>query len=78
MAVVMSFAVLLGINNSLLLAQRRFKAASIVVISALLYYIGVQFFHTSALSIVAVAGVANMLGLIVTTGFILKQEPEDG
>jgi hypothetical protein len=77
MAVVMSLSVLLGINNSLLLAQRRFKAASIVVVSALLYYGGVQLFHANALSIVAVAGVANLLGLVVTTGFILKYKVEN-
>ncbi|MEI6892282.1 MAG: glycosyltransferase [Pontiella sp.] len=78
MAVVMGITVLLGVNNSLLLAQRRFKAASIVVISALLYYGGVQIFHANTFEIIAVAGGANLLGLVVTTWFILKQKTEDG
>ncbi|VGO12274.1 Polyprenol monophosphomannose synthase [Pontiella desulfatans] len=78
MAVVMGISVLLGINSSLLLAQRRFKAAAIVVVSALLYYGGVQLFHGNSFEIIAVAGGANMLGLVVTTWFILKQKTEDG
>ncbi len=77
-AVVMALAVLLGINNSLLLAQRRFKASSIVVVSALLYYGGVQLFHGNTFEIIAVAGVANLLGLVVTTRSILKRKTEDG
>ncbi|MDF7825670.1 glycosyltransferase [Pontiellaceae bacterium B12227] len=78
MAVVMGISVLLGINTSLLLAQRRFKAASIVVVSALFYYGGVQLFHGNTFEIIAVAGVANLLGLVGTTVFILKQKTEDG
>jgi len=78
MAVVMGFAVLLGINSSLLLAQRRFKAASVVVLAALLYYGGVQFFHDDVIDIIAVSAVANLLGLICTTWFILKKKTEDG
>lgn len=78
MAVVMGVSVLLGVNGSLLLAQRRFKAASIVVVSAILYYVGVQFFHGSALAIVAVSGGANLLGLAVTTWCILAQKTVDG
>lgn len=74
----MGISVLLGINSSLLLAQRRFKAAAIVVVSALLYYGGVQLFHGNSFEIIAVAGGANMLGLVVTTWFILKQKTEDG
>jgi glycosyltransferase involved in cell wall biosynthesis len=78
MAIAMSISVLLGINGSLLLAQKRFKAASIVVVAAILYYAGVQFFHDSALAIVAVSGTTNLLGLVVTTWCILSQKTVDG
>ena len=77
MAVVMSMSILLSINVSLLLAQRRFRAAAIVVVSALLYFGGVQLFHGSAHSIVAVSGAANLIGLLVTTTLILRTKTDE-
>ncbi|MDZ8119818.1 glycosyltransferase [Pontiella agarivorans] len=77
MAVVMGIAVLLGINTTLLLAQRYFKAAAIVVAAAALYYGGVQLFHDSTFEIIAVAGLANLLGLIGTSWLILRQKTEE-
>jgi O-antigen/teichoic acid export membrane protein len=76
-ALVMGAAVLLGLNSSLLVAQRRFKDVSVVIVSALIYFVGVQRFHDSALSIIAVAGAANLFGLVFTTWFILQQKTVD-
>jgi len=77
MSLVMSFAVLLAINISLLLAQRKFKVASVAVVCAALYFLGVQVFHASAYAIIAVAGLANALGVAVTTSFVLRQKTEE-
>ncbi len=77
MAVVMGLSTLLGINISLLLAQRRFKAASVVCITAMLYFGGVQVFHESSFSIIIVSGVCNLIALLCTTGFILTQKTTD-
>lgn len=70
MAVVMAIATLLNINVFLLMAQRRFRLLSIAVASALLYLVGVYFHHGSAYHIIAFAGIANLVALVVTTAGI--------
>jgi len=76
MSVVMMFATLLSINISLLLAQRRFKPASIAIGAALLYLVGTGLMHSSALQIVYIACAANLLALTVTTIAILGRKTE--
>jgi O-antigen/teichoic acid export membrane protein len=67
MALVMAAATLLNINVSLLIAQRRFKLLSIATFCALFYMGGVFFYHESAYHVIAFAGVANVIALVVTT-----------
>ena len=71
MGLVMALASLLNINISLLLAQHRFRAASIVILSAAAYLIACHLHATSAIAIVTYAGAANLVSLIVTTCAIL-------
>jgi len=77
MAVVMAIATLLNINVFLLMAQRRFRLLSIAVASAVLYLAGVYFYHGSAYHIIAFAGIANLIALIVTTAGIFVPTPEE-
>lgn len=80
MAIVMAIATLLNINVFLLMAQRRFRLLSIAVASALLYLAGVYLYHGSAYHIIAFAGIANLLALVVTTAGIVRgmgREPKD-
>ena len=77
MAVVMAIATLLNINVNLLLAQRRFKSLYFVVASALVYLLVVHLYHPSAVAIVMVCGVSNLVALVVTTCVILLRRPPD-
>ena len=77
MAVVMGFSALLNINVQFLLAQRRFKACAVVVLSGCGYLLCGHFFHESAWQIATAAAVFNLLALVTTTGCILfiRHEP---
>jgi len=72
MACAMTPSILLGINTSLLLAQRRFKDLIIVVVCAVIYLTSVLYWHASAMQIVWIVGLTNLLGFIVTTAEILS------
>jgi glycosyltransferase involved in cell wall biosynthesis len=72
MGLAMAAAASLNLNVSLLLAQRRFKLLSSVVICAAFYFVTACLFHTSSYVIAGFAGVANLVALIVTTIGILK------
>ena len=76
MAVVMAIATLLNINVFMLMAQRRFRLLSITVLSAVVYLVGVYFYHGSAYHIIAFAGMANLVALVVTTIGIFMQPRE--
>jgi len=73
MALVMACATFLSINQMLLLAQRRFKLLSIVVMSALLYVGIIHLWHPSVYAIILVAGAANAIALLTTTIGILRR-----
>ncbi len=66
MSFVMGFSALLNVLIQFLLAQRRFKATLILVGAAVLYGVGVFFFHATTWDIICVAGMANMLSFFAT------------
>lgn len=65
MAAAMSGSALLNVTVQFQLAQRRFKAAIVVVFCALLYLLSVYFFHDTARQIAVASGVFNMIALLV-------------
>jgi glycosyltransferase involved in cell wall biosynthesis len=67
MAWVMAFATLLNINVALLLAQRRFRLASVTVISTIAMLVYVHCRHESAYQIIAAIAVAVLSALVITT-----------
>ena len=67
----MAFATILSINFNLLLAQRRFKLLSSVLICSLLYVFAVHLDHHSAYRIIWYEGIAIFVALLVTTIGIL-------
>ena len=71
MALVMAISTLLNINIFLLLAQRRFRLLAIIVLSAVLYLGGVYVYHESVYQLIAFAGLANLIALVVTSIGIL-------
>lgn len=72
MAVAMGLSTLLNTNVSLLLAQRRFIAGWVVIGAAAFYIVGTYYFHGSALIIVVIGSVVNLLALVLTTIAILR------
>ncbi len=72
MAVVMGISTLLNTNVSLLLAQHRFAGAWVVAGSAALYLLGARLFHASALQIVGIGGLMNLLAFGLTSVFIFR------
>jgi len=76
MAVVMGLSALLNVNVQFLLAQRRFKACFVVVLSGIGYLLCGHLFHESAWQIVAAAALFNLLPLVVTAGFIAFMRDE--
>jgi dolichol-phosphate mannosyltransferase len=77
MALVMAISTLLNINVFLLMAQRRFRLLGITLFSAALYLVGVYFYHDSACHIIAFAGLANVLALVVTSVGIFARKEEE-
>lgn len=67
----MAATTFLNINVSLLLAQRRFRMASVVIICALIYLGGVHFYHGSAHTIIYYCLGTSVLAMSVTTIGIL-------
>ena len=70
MSFVMGFSALLNVMVQFLLAQRRFKVTLIVLGAALLYGVGVFFFHATTWQIIWVAGVANVLAFFAMFGVV--------
>lgn len=71
MGVVMGLSVLLQLNVSLLLAQRRFRLLFVSILCALAYICGVHFWGDTITSIIAIAGIASLAAFAVTTAGIL-------
>ncbi len=70
MSFVMGFSALLNVMVQFLLAQRRFKATLFVMGAAVLYWVGVSFFHATTWQIIWVAGTANVLAFFATLGVV--------
>lgn len=79
MALVMGCFTLLNINIFLLMAQRRFRLLSVTGGCAMFYLGGVYLYHESVYQIIAFAGVANLIALVVTTiGIFVSVEEGKG
>lgn len=74
MALAMAPATLLNVNVNLLLAQRRFPVLFGVVVSAVIYIVGVHFLHASAMNVIWWCGLTNLAALAWTTIGILKKK----
>lgn len=72
MALAMTISSLLNINISLLIAQKRFRCLVVVMAASALYFLGVMFFHGSAMQVVMQCIVANLIALVVTTVWIVR------
>lgn len=78
MALVMGAATLLNTNISLLLAQKRFSLCFIVVGMAVVYVLGAYLFHRSVGLIMLLAGLTNLIALVVTTLGIMRIKCVEG
>ncbi|QHI68068.1 lipopolysaccharide biosynthesis protein [Tichowtungia aerotolerans] len=73
MSLVMGVSVLLNVTAQFLMAQRRFRQASCIVVSAVLYVLSACLFHSSTMQIVLAALICNVMAFVVSLGFAFSK-----